>query len=109
MTLREFRDVLCTVKGAPVFHSESQKCDEYIVWQEVNGGLGIEADGEPAESGMRIAVDCFTKVEYSTVPAEIEQVLSKHEEICIDGPMIDYEEDTGYTHYAYDVEVYGHV
>lgn len=107
MTLREFRDILCTVKNVPVFHKTAQKSSEYIVWLEVNGGLGVEADGERAENGMRIAVDYFTKAEYSTVPTEIELLLSQHDEICIDGPVIDYEDDTGYTHYSYDVEVYG--
>ena len=109
MTLSEFRDVLLTVGNVPVFHNEADKSDEYIVWQEVTGNLGIEADGEKAESGLRIAVEYFTKSEYSQVPAEIETKLSMYDEICLDGPVIDYEEDTGYTHYVYTAEVYGHI
>ena len=107
MTLREFRDVLCSVPGVTVYHSKAYKADDnYIVWQEV-GGLSFDGDGVPAESGVRIAVDFYTKTEYSEIPAEIELTLSRYDEICIDGPVIDYEDDTGFTHYAYTAEVFG--
>ena len=38
---------------------------------------------------------------------EITSVLSAYDDICIDDPVIDYEDDTGFTHYAYTVEVFG--
>lgn len=107
MTLREFRDMLCTLEGVPVFHKKAQKVSEYIVWQEVNCGLGFDGDGCSAEHGKRIAVDFYTKSEYSNIPQRITELLSACDEICFDGPVVDYEEDTGCTHYAFDAEVYG--
>lgn len=105
MTLREFRDVLCSIPNVSVYHRKAHKAaDNYIVWQEVKG---LSLDGVSSEKGMRIAVDFYTKKEYSDIPAEIERILSGHDDICIDDPVIDYEDDTGFTHYAYTAEVFG--
>ncbi len=107
MTLREFRDVLCTVPGVSVYHRKAHKAaDNYIVWQEIKG-LSLDGDGVSSEKGMRIAVDFYTKKEYSDIPEEIRSVLSAYDDICIDDPVIDHEDDTGFTHYAYTAEVYG--
>ena len=105
MTLREFRDVLCSIPNVSVYHQKAHKAaDNYIVWQEVKG---LSLDGVSSEKGMRIAVDFYTKKEYSDIPAEIERILSGYDDICIDDPVIDHEDDTGFTHYAYTVEVFG--
>ena len=107
MTLREFRDVLCSISGVSVYHRKAYKAaDNYIVWQEVKG-LSLDGDGVSSENGKRIAVDFFTKTEYSDIPENIELTLSRYDDICIDGPVIDYEDDTGFTHYAYTAEMYG--
>lgn len=107
MTLCEFRDVLCSIPNVLVYHQKAHKAaDNYIVWQELTG-LSLDGDGVRSESGMRIAVDFYTKKEYSDIPAEIERILSENDDICIDGPVIDYEDDTGFTHYAYTAEVFG--
>lgn len=107
MTLREFRDVLCSIPNVSVYHQKAHKAaDNYIVWQEL-AGLSLDGDGVRSESGMRIAVDFYTKKEYSDIPAEIERILSGNDDICIDDPVIDYEDDTGFTHYAYTAEVFG--
>ena len=89
----------------PFYHQKAHKsADNYIVWQEIKG---LSLDGVSSESGMRIAVDFYTKKEYSSTPAEITAILSAHDDICIDDPAIDYEDDTGFTHYAYTAEVFG--
>lgn len=107
MTLREFRDILCTVPSVSVYHRKAHKAaDNYIVWQEIKA-LSLDGDGVSSENGMRIAVDFYTKKEYSGTPAEITSVLSVYDDICIDDPVIDYEDDTGFTHYAYTAEVFG--
>lgn len=107
MTLCEFRDVLCSIPNVSVYHQKAHKAaDNYIVWQELTG-LSLDGDGVRSESGMRIAVDFYTKKEYSDIPAEIERILSENDDICIDDPVIDYEDDTGFTHYAYTAEVFG--
>lgn len=105
MTLREFRDILCSIPDVSVYHRKAHKsADNYIVWQEVKG---LSLGGVSSENGMRIAVDFYTKKEYSGTPAEIMSILSAHDDICIDDPVIDYEDDTGFTHYAYTAEVFG--
>lgn len=107
MTLREFRDILCSIPDVSVYHRNAYKSDDnYIVWQEV-GEISLDGDGVPAEKGVRIAVDFYTKTEYSEIPAQITETLSVCDDICIDDPVIDYEDDTGYTHYAYTAEVAG--
>ncbi len=107
MTVKEFRDVLCGLEGVEVFHKEAHKSsDNYIVWNEL-GGLSLDADGNRTETGMRISVGFYTKQEYSVIPTELELMLCEYDDICLDGPEIDYEEDTGFTHYEYLAEVYG--
>lgn len=107
MTLREFRNILCGTSNVPVFHGTAHKSSEYIVWQEIKSGIGLSGDGSEIEGGTRIAVSFFTKSEYSEIPKLIKEALECSDEICVDGPVIDYEESTGYTHYSFDVEVYG--
>jgi len=105
MTLREFRNVLCSIPDVSVYHQKAHKsANNYIVWQEIKS---LSLDSVTSEKGMRIAVDFYTKKEYSGTPAEITSVLSSYDDICIDDPIIDYEDDTGFTHYAYTAEVFG--
>ena len=106
MTLREFRNVLLDI-GVPVFHKKAQKASEYIVWQEVRGGLGFDGDGRSAECGKRISVEFYTKSEYSGIPEKIDDLFSGYDDICFDGPVIDFDEETDYTRYIFTVEVYG--
>ena len=104
MTLPEFRDLLLTV-CPQVFHYEAAKAEsDYIVWHEA-GTLSLMGDGESAESGTRIAVDFFTKDEYSPVQARLELVLGDHDEICLTDYAIDFEKDTGLIHHAMTCEV----
>lgn len=103
MTLKEFRNILLSIHNK-VYHFESSKEDEYIVWCEV-GNITLRADGEIAEIGTRIAVDFFTKKEYSEIPCKILTTLSNHDEIIVTDDNIDYESDKGYIHYAFTCEV----
>ncbi len=104
MTIKQFRDLLLTVTNR-VGHGEHFKdSGNYIVWHEV-GGFNLKADNVQAESGHRIAVDYFTKIEYDETPDKI-SVLFDCDNIVADTPVIDYEPDTGYTHYAWTCEVF---
>lgn len=103
MTLKQFRDILLTVSDK-VYHLESSKEPEYIVWHEV-GGITLSADGAAAEAAVRIAVDLFTQKEYSELPAKLEQALSADNQIFLSDSAVDFEPDTGYIHYAYTCEV----
>ena len=103
MTLKEFKNVLLSVHNN-VHHFESHKDDEYIVWHEV-GNITLRADGGIAESGARIAVDFFTKTEYSDIPGKLLETLSRQNEIMVSDYETIYEKDTDYIHYAYTCEV----
>ena len=102
MTLKQFRDLLLTVSDK-VYHNRASKEKSYIVWHEV-GKTGNTADNAQSESGYRIAVDYFTKNEYDSLPDKI-TALFDNDEIAADDVVIDYEPDTGYTHYAWTCEV----
>lgn len=103
MNLKQFRNLLLTVTDR-VGHGEHFKDGgNYIVWLEV-GKIGINADNSKDENGWRIAVDYFTKEEYDTLPDKISELFDK-DNIAADNPVIDYEPDTGYTHYAWTCEV----
>ena len=102
MTLKQFKDLLLTVSDK-VYHNKAIKESSYIVWHEV-GQIGTSADNSKAESGWRIAVDYFTKDEYDETPDKISDLFDC-DDIASDSPVIDYEPDTGYTHYAWTCEV----
>lgn len=103
MKLKQFRDLLLTVTDR-VGHGEYFKDgSNYIVWHEV-GQIETSADNSKAESGWRIAVDYFTKDEYDETPDKISDLFDC-DNIASDSPVIDYEPDTGYTHYAWTCEV----
>lgn len=102
MTIKQFRDLLLTVSDK-VYHNRAAKENSYIVWHEV-GEICSCADNAKSESGLRIAVDYFTKKEYDPLPDKI-SALFDTDEIAADDVVIDYESDTGYTHYAWTCEV----
>lgn len=103
MTLRDVRDALIAI-CPETFHNKAYKqTDSYIVWREF-GENTMPADDEVEETAARIAVDYFTKTEYDDTCATIRKAL---EEIgaAVDDARIDYEDDTGYTHYSMVCEV----
>lgn len=105
MTLATFKAILTGISGVTVSHRKAAKAEtDYIVWGEV-GCINLFGDGAIIESGTRIAIDFFTKTEYSAKPALIVAALNAYDEISISDSAIDYEEDTRLTHYAYTVEV----
>lgn len=103
MNFKEFKDLLLSV-SPDVYHFESTKESEYIVWHEV-GTRCLMGDGKQIEIGTRIAVDYFTKLEYSQIPEKLEKALANHDEICLSDSVVDFEHDTGMIHYAYTCEV----
>ena len=96
MTLAGFKDILTSFE-VDVFHFEAYKAtNDYIVWRELE---------EIAESGMSIAVDFYTKQEYSTIPERITKRLELCDEIAVEQPTVIYDEDTKLIHYAWTCEV----
>ena len=102
MTLKQFRDLLLTVSDK-VYHNRAAKEKSYVVWHEVSK-ISDTADNARSENGYRIAVDYYTKDEYDSLPDKI-TALFDNDEIAADDVIIDYEPDTGYTHYAWTCEV----
>lgn len=90
---------LATV-NVPYFHNFAHEQDaDYIVWSEATTG-GLHADGKIRYRSQRIAVDYFTKSEYSTIAFDISDAL-ENEGFAVDAEILPiYEEETGYTHYA---------
>jgi len=103
MNLQLIKAALLTVMSE-VYHNESQKQSEYIVWREI-AGFKLEGDNKAAESGTMIAVDYFTKQEYSEIPEQITAALENCDEIAVSEPNIDFESDTKLTHYSWLCEV----
>lgn len=104
MTSKQFKDIITRIKNIPIYHNKALKsAEDYIVWAET-GISRFNADAHTAETAGRFAVDCYTKDEYSEIPSEIERVLEDGGAVITDY-AVDYENDTGYTHYAYTVEV----
>ena len=103
MTVQQFRDLLLSVHPN-VFHSESSKQSEYIVWRE-SGLKFFHGDNRIIEKGVYIRVDFFTKTEFSDIPDRILTVLDNQDEIAVCDVNSDYEPDTEYFHYYFLCEV----
>lgn len=108
MKLREFRDILNEIAeplGVLVYHCEADKAAaDYIVWQET-GEVQLSADGLEAEKAVRVAVDFYTKEEYSSIPDELQAAFDAYDDFTAGLDAIDYETDTGFFHYAFTAEV----
>lgn len=86
-----------------VSHSERMQSDRYFVWQE-DGSNDLEAGNGHAERAMTGRTDLFTKVEFDPWAEELGESFSSHG-IAWTLVSVDYEEDTGFTHYSWDWEV----
>lgn len=103
MTVQQFRDILLTVHQY-VYHAESSKQSEYIVWKEV-GMKCFHADNQVIQKGVYIKIDFFTKTEFSEIPDNIVNILSCNDEIAVCDVNFDYEPDTEYFHTAILCEI----
>ena len=102
-TLQKFINILLECCPA-TYHKEAfQEQAEYIVWHEV-GCKTFYADNYRASEPAMIAVDFFTKNEFSEIPARIKQAFREYE-IAYRGPEIIYIPELDVTQYAYTVEL----
>lgn len=92
-----------TAVTSQVSHMERLNSDRYFVWQE-NGRNDLEAGGIHAESAITGFTDLFTTVEFDSWAEEIQ---AKFDWLGIFWNLRDvqYEEETGITHYTWDWEV----
>ena len=103
MTISDFVKVLLEC-CRNTYHKEAfQEQTEYIVWHEVSY-RSMYADNIRALEPAIIAVDLFTKHEFSEIPARIKQIFREYE-IAYKGPEVIYIPEMGVTQYAYTVEL----
>lgn len=99
----KLKNVLLSL-GVPVYHDEALKVKPpYIRWSQ-SAVIRAYADNKTAHKGWRVAVDYFTLKEYDELPEELEKKL-EGADFTITDTVRDYEEETGYVHYAYTIEV----
>lgn len=100
MTYYEAVKAALAVADVPVYHFKALKQDStYIVWSETDTD-GLHADNAIKNWSQRIAVDIFTKAEYSTIHKAVVVALEAVGFAVSADINTDYEEDTGYIHHA---------
>lgn len=88
-----------------VSHLARLKSDRYFVWQE-EGGDDLVADDSHAEAMMAGTTDLFTKQEFDPWANDIGKAFDAFG-IAWGLTYVNYEEDTGFTHYEWTWEVLG--
>lgn len=86
-----------------VSHLERMQSTRYFVWQE-DGKNDLSADGAHAEQAVTGSTDLFTTVEFDPWVDAIGESFSVYG-IAWSLRDVQYEEDTGITHYTWDWEV----
>lgn len=86
-----------------VSHLERMQSARYFVWQE-DGHNDLSADGIHAERAVTGYTDLFTKVEFDPWADALEESMSAYG-IAWSLRDVQYEEETGITHYTWDWQV----
>ena len=87
-----------------VRHGEMMRSDRYFVWQE-DGGNDLLADNEHAEKAVTGTTDLFTKMEFDPLNDEMEAAFDASPYIAWALESVQFEPDTGFTHYEWRWEV----
>lgn len=104
MKLEDIRDLMLTVVPN-VYHQEAwEQPDKYIVWAEDGQGDDVHADGKKICRALQGTIDYFTKDEFDATVKEIEKAMN-NSDMSWRLNSIQYEPDTGYTHYEWVWEV----
>jgi hypothetical protein len=102
--LKELNDILSTAGfkvETGVFKEKPD--DKYIVLTPLADTYGIHADDRPVNDVQEVRLSLFTKGNYMAGKKTVTQVLLDSGFTVTDRRYVDYEEDTGYFHYAIDV------
>lgn len=86
-----------------VSHGLRMQSERYFVWME-DGGHDLAADGAHAERAVTGVTDLFTKQEFDSWADRLGEALSSHG-VSWSLRDVQYEEETGFTHYTWDWEV----
>lgn len=90
--------------SVPLYHNKALKQDgSYIVWSEAPTS-GLYGSDRIVRHTQRIAVDYFTKTEYDGTARTIQAALEVQGFAVDDQIVPDFEEETGYMHYALTAE-----
>ena len=82
-----------------VSHNERLKSDRYFVWGEM-GQDDLEASNIHAEKAVTGYTDLYTKIEFDPWKDQIEESFDKYG-IFWSLNSVQYEEETGFTHYEW--------
>lgn len=86
-----------------VAHNEKLKSDRYFVWGE-QGANDLEASNVHAEKAVQGYTDLYTKVEFDPWVEAFEKSMDNYG-IAWALNSMQYEEETGFTHYEWYWEV----
>lgn len=89
-----------TAVTSKVSHLERMKSKRYFVWQE-DGAQDLSADGAHAEHAVTGSTDLFTRVEFDPWAEQLQDSLTAFG-ISWGLRDIQYEPETGITHYTWD-------
>ena len=107
MTLNDLKNLLLSI-GPPVFHYfAAGQTRAYIVWAEDGEADSVHADGQKIERAITGTIDYFTKTEDDPVVKQIETALDRADGLAWYLNSIQYEQDTGYIHYEWVLEIDG--
>lgn len=87
-----------------VRHGEMMQSDRYFVWQE-DGADDLLADNKHAEKAVTGTTDLFTKMEFDPWKDEMEAAFDASPYIAWALESVQFEPDTGFTHYEWRWEV----
>lgn len=104
MTLREFKELLSGVTPN-VHHYRQPKgvAAPWITWAEQSRS-GLFGGDRREIYVNRGVVDLFTKTEWDPLVEDVESMFQESE-IAFELEMVQYEEDTGLTHFTWSFEV----
>lgn len=88
-----------------VSHYEKLKSSRYFVWQE-DGETSLQANNRHRERAVTGTTDLFTKREFDPWKEKLEKAFAFYG-IAYALNSVQYEEETGFTHYEWTWEVSG--
>jgi hypothetical protein len=77
LDLQEFKALLLTVDSKAT-HSKPGGEENYTVWQEY-GNNSLYAEGERAESALKVQIDRYTSIEYDPIAQSITDMLKDND------------------------------
>ena len=103
MNLDEIKKLLLSVTLNTYHQWADTDADEYIVWAEDSEAGAVHADNRKELQILDVTVDVFTKEEYPDIINRLQNAFNDAE-LPFELLSVQYEQDTGYTHYEYLVQ-----